>query len=204
MRICHRLLPWAAQLVVSTALVACSTAGPKLAPSLDPASGEMVVALRSAVVFTRAEPGLSPAARDYVYLGPVETNVAGLQALYLWVGLAGTIDRPGLAVAPRLAESLALQVGEQTIELMLQDWHDDMRDSPFDITVPLQQSMRAEVTPEQLQQIAQAQQLSISLIDPSGEARVYRHWSGATAEWHDAPEDAEVGFAVRVRTPLRP
>ncbi len=204
MKILFQLFRIAVATVAPFALLACSASGPRLEPSLDPDSGEMVVALRSAAVFTRAEPGLSPAARDYVYLGPVETNVSGQQNLYLWVGLAGTIDRPGLLADPVTAKALLLQINERSLIVPLQDWHSDSQHSPFDIPVPLQRSMRALVTPKQLQQIARAEQLSVALIDASGEQRPYDHWSGATADWFDAPDDAEVAFQVRVRTPRQP
>ncbi|MGI9326777.1 MAG: hypothetical protein ACR2PZ_16275 [Pseudomonadales bacterium] len=204
MKILLRLFHVALATFTCTALMACAANGPRLEPSLDPNSGEMVVALRSAAVFTRAEPGLSPAARDYVYLGPVETNVSGQQNLYLWVGLAGTIDRPGLLAEPVAAQALLLQLNDNSIIVALQDWHSDSQHSPFDIPVPLQRSMRALVTAEQLQQIARAEQLSLALIDANGEQRPYGHWSGATADWYDAPDDAEVAFQVRVHTPRQP
>ena len=134
----------------------------------------------------------------------METNVSGRQELYLWVGLAGTIDRPGFAVDPVQAQSMRLDIGESAVILPLESWHEDTRNSPYDIPVPLQQSMRAPVTTEQLQQISRAQQLSVVLIDGAGEDRAYSYWNGKSADWQGAEAEAELGFQVRVQTPRGP
>ena len=45
-------------------------------------------------------PRFSHAARDYLYLAPVEANEAGKRKHYLWVGLGTTVDRRWPWAAP--------------------------------------------------------------------------------------------------------
>ncbi|MEM1230891.1 MAG: hypothetical protein AAGI15_10160 [Pseudomonadota bacterium] len=179
----------------------CGVLGPRLDPTLDPVSREMVVALREPVVYVRAEPGLSVSARDYLYLGPVEGNVAGDQRYYLWVGMAGTIDRAGAGLVDDPAYAVALDVDGFSLELPLADWHDDLGQSPFEVRVPLRHSMRATLTSDQLARIARADGVALSLITVAGQARDFAPWRGDWSAWANVADDAAVGFGVEVLRP---
>ncbi len=182
-------------------IAGCGVLGPRLDPALDPVSREMVVALREPVVYVRAEPGLSVSARDYLYLGPVEGNVAGDQRYYLWVGMAGTIDRAGAGLADDPAYAVALDVDGFTLELPLADWHDDLGQSPFEVRVPLRHSMRALLTSDQLERIARADGVDLALITVRGELRDFAPWRGDWSAWASVADDAAVGFGVEVLRP---
>lgn len=187
-----------------TAMVGCSVLGPRTEPSLDPDSGEMVVALRDAVVYVKSEPGLSQSAHDYLYLGPIETNVSGTQGLYLWVGFASTIDRKRDGISEGDFESVTLTVGAEPLNLSLEPWHTDTSNSPFSTNVPLLQSMRARIDPTDFEALAQSEQVTLTLASADGEEHAFKHWNGQWSDWANASSEAEIGFDVRVHTPGRP
>lgn len=185
-------------------LAGCSALGPQTDPSLDPDSGEMVVALREAVVYTKAQPGLSPSAHDYVYLGPVEANASGNQALYLWVGFASTIDRGRSGTHEGQFDAIVFESADREITLPLETWHQDTRDSPYTIKVPLLQSMRARIEPADLEHLAGTGEVELALLASNGLQHSFAHWNGQWSDWQNASDEAEVGFSVRVRTPDNP
>jgi hypothetical protein len=182
-------------------LAGCGALGLRPDPTLDPVSREMVVALREPVVYARREPGLSMSAQDYLYLGPVEGNAAGDQRFYLWVGMAGTIDRAGAQVADEPAYAVQLEADGYQLQLPLADWHDDLGQSPFDVRVPLRHSMRAALTTAQLERIAGAEDVSLSLISADGEQRLFRPWGGDWSAWSAVADEAVFGFGVEVLRP---
>lgn len=189
-------------LAVTVWIVAgCGTLGLRPDPALDPVSREMVVTLREPVIYARREPGLSLSARDYLYLGPVEGNAAGDQKFYLWVGMAGTIDRAGAQVADEPAFAVQLQADGYELQLPLADWHDDLGQSPFDVRVPLRHSMRATLTTAQLERIASAENVALSLISATGEQRAFQPWRGDWSAWSAVADEATVGFGVEVLRP---
>jgi len=67
--------------------------GSRLVERLDTRSGLTFVSEAQAQVFARTESRYSRSARDYVYIGPVETNERGTREYFLWVGIASTLDR---------------------------------------------------------------------------------------------------------------
>ncbi|MFK7916018.1 MAG: hypothetical protein AB8B93_19045 [Pseudomonadales bacterium] len=182
----------------------CSVLGPRTEPSLDPDSGEMVVALREAMVYSKSEPGLSQSAQDFLYLGPVEGNASGTQTLYLWVGFASTIDRGRAGIHEGEFSKLTLTSAQGSLSLPLEDWHADTQDSPFAIKIPLLQSMRARIAAADFEQLAQADQVQLALTGTDGSSYPFTHWDGNWADWRDASSEAEIGFDVRVHTPRRP
>lgn len=178
----------------------CGVLGANQEPSLDPVSEEMVVALREPVVYVRNEPGLSRTARDYLYLGPVEGNVAGDQRFYLWVGIAGTIDRAFAQVADLPAYALFLKADGYQLELPLSDWHDDLEQSPYNVRVPLRHSMRAALTTAQLERVAAAEGVALTVVAADGRERDFEPFSGDWSQWRSVADDAAIGFGVQVRS----
>ena len=182
----------------------CTVLGPSTEPSLDPDSGEMVVALREAVIYQKSEPGLSQSAQDFVYVGPVEGNASGTQTLYLWVGFASTIDRDRAGVSEGKFDTLVLTSDDEAIALPLEAWHEDTRNSPYAIKVPLLQSLRARIQAADFERLAQAEQIKLALTGIDGATYAFTHLRGQWAHWQDASAEAEIGFDIRVHTPERP
>jgi hypothetical protein len=101
----------------------CSGGGRPL-EQLDERSGITIVRGGEPLVFARTEPRYSRSARDYVYLGPVETNRQGVREYYLWVGIATTLDRGFLAPEAGTPNTLYVEVGGEPMELPLKPWHE--------------------------------------------------------------------------------
>ena len=78
-------------------LAACQHGGVVSRERLDEKSGVTIIADTLPIVFARTETRFSRSGRDYLYLGPVETNRQGLREYYLWVGVASTLDRGYIA-----------------------------------------------------------------------------------------------------------
>jgi hypothetical protein len=68
----------------------CAAESP-LTSALD-SKGRTEVRATTVIALARPAPRFSEAARDYLYLAPVEVNEMGLRRHYLWLGLATTID----------------------------------------------------------------------------------------------------------------
>lgn len=195
-----------ALLVLSAACTGCQVLGRSNDQSLvavnyplpDQVTTEVVVNLRKPVVFYRADLALSSVARDYMYLGPVETDNSGLRELSLWVGLASTIDRDYIREAAPLGDELLLTLDSTTLRLPLIPWIHDAKHSPFPTATPLTLALRAPVSQQQIQQIAMAQNITIELLSPENPPRQYQHWQGEWLAWEAIDQDTQVGFAVRV------
>ena len=167
-------------------------------PLPDQVTTEVVVNLRKPVVFYRADPTLSSVARDYMYLGPVETDNSGVRELSLWIGLASTIDREYIREAAPLGDELLLTLDSTTLRLPLIPWIHDAKHSPFPTTTPLTLALRAPVSQQQIQQIAMAQSVTIELLSPEKPPKHYQHWQGQWLAWQAIEQDTQPGFTVRV------
>jgi len=134
-------------------LSACAGAG-RPVEQLDARSGMTVVRGPEPLVFARTEPRYSRSARDYVYLGPVETNRQGIREYYLWVGIATTLDRAFLGVAAPVPERLFVEIGGEPIELALKPWHEvvatTFTNPVYATAVPVREELVARVTLQQL------------------------------------------------------
>ncbi len=155
---------------------------------LDTASGVTVLSADKAIVFARTESRHSRSARDYVYLGPVETNQQGKRDYYLWVGIATTLDRGFVAPVVSLPETLILDVRGELMELELGRWPDRVPGlqhvEVYKPTVTIQAELVARVTLYQLDLLAAEQLDSIRFADGEGRTRVYWRWD-ARAAWPD-------------------
>lgn len=101
--------------------VGCS-AGGGTREQLDRTTGTTWTMASEPAVFARTDPRFSRAARDYLYIGPVETNVRGLREYFLWVGVATTLDRGFLAPAGMEPTRLTFIVDGEPIDLELGAW----------------------------------------------------------------------------------
>ena len=143
-------------LLVLAAIAGCASDGTPI-ERLDAGTGVTWRAAGRAAVFARTDPRYSRSARDYLYLGPVETNTRGLREYYLWVGIASTLDRGFLAPERPLPVALTLLIGGEPVDLDLQPWPGVVgtaaRLAPYDPPVTPQLQLGARITASLLERI---------------------------------------------------
>jgi hypothetical protein len=171
-----------ASLVVAAVLAGCAGSG--RLEQLDEQSGATIVRGPAVLVYARTEPRYSRSARDYVYLGPVETNRQGVHEYFLWVGIASTIDRGFVAPEAEEPRALYLEVRGEPIELPLRVWHElvptGIKKPMYSTTVPVRAELAARVTLQQLALIGGASPDSVSLATGDSSApRTFVRWDGA-------------------------
>jgi len=148
---------------------------------LDERTGMTLVRGPEPLVFARSEPRYSRSGRDYIYLGPVQTNRQGVREYYLWVGVATTLDRGFLAPQANMPQTLFLDLRGEPIELKLRPWSEVMepgrRRRDYRASVPLVAELAARVTLQQLTLLdaAPLQALRIDL-GAGGAPRAYVRW----------------------------
>ncbi len=179
MRARHKTL--FASLMVAAVLAGCA-AGGRL-EQLDEQSGATIVRGPAVLVYARTEPRYSRSARDYVYLGPVETNRQGAREYFLWIGIASTIDRGFVAPEAEEPRTLYVEVRGEPIELPLRTWHElaptGIKKPMYPTTVPVRAELAARVTLQQLALISGASPASVSLATgDSGTSRAFVRWNG--------------------------
>jgi len=132
------------------------------------------------LVFARTESRYSRSARDYLYLGPVETNRQGIRDYYLWVGIATTLDRGFIAPTVEIPQMLYLNVHGEPIELPLRPWGEMLRDGElaplYETAVDIGTALAARVTLQQLELFAADPLVSITTATTDGETREYFRW----------------------------
>jgi hypothetical protein len=171
-----------ASLILAAVLAGCAGGG--RLEQLDEQSGATIVRGRAVLVYARTEPRYSRSARDYVYLGPVETNRQGVHEYFLWVGIASTIDRGFVAPEAQEPRTLYVEVRGEPIELPLRAWHElvptGIKKPMYSTTVPVRGELAARVTLQQLALIGGASPDSVSLATgDSGAPRTFVRWDGA-------------------------
>jgi hypothetical protein len=165
----------------AAAIVVAACGGHRALSVLDESTGVTLVRGRAPLVFARTEPRYSRSGRDYVYLGPVETNRQGVREYYLWVGVGSTIDRGFLAPEAETPETLYLDLRGEPIELPLKPWREVValggRRSIYDVAVPLRAELAARVTLQQLTLLDTEPITSIRVAaGGSGIPRTYPRW----------------------------
>ena len=173
-------------------LAACQgVGGSSLLERLDERSGVTVVSERQALVFARTETRYSASARDYLYLGPVETNRQGERDYYLWVGIATTLDRGYLAAPLVLPDRLYIAARGELMEFRLRPWPQlapTVRLTPvYRTAVQIQAQLAARVTLHQLALLAAEPLQSLETAAEQGGTRQYFRWdTGQT--WSGFPD----------------
>jgi hypothetical protein len=170
-------------LIAVAELAGCAVGGGRL-EQLDERSGATIVRGPDTLVYARAEPRYSRSARDYVYLGPVETNRQGVREYFLWVGVATTIDRGFYAPEAQEPRTLYVEVRGEPIELPLKPWRELMptgfKKPMYSTTVPIREELAARVTLQQLELIGAASPGSVRLsADEANSPRTFVRWHGA-------------------------
>ena len=132
------------------------------------------------LVFARTESRYSRSARDYLYLGPVETNRQGVRDYYLWVGIATTLDRGFIAPTVEIPQMLYLNVQGEPIELPLRPWGEVLRDGGlaplYETAVDTETALAARVTLQQLELFAAQPLASVATATADGDTREYFRW----------------------------
>jgi hypothetical protein len=147
---------------------------------LDEPSGTTVLAGAEPMVFARTQPQYSGSGRDYLYLGPVETNRQGVREYYVWVGVATTLDRGYLVPTVSEPERVFVDVAGEPMELELRPWHErepSLRDARvYGTPVRLGAELAARVTLNQLQKLASEALEAVRVVDRNGATRAYYRW----------------------------
>jgi hypothetical protein len=170
-------------LLAAATLAACG--GSPVLERLDERAGMTIVRAAEPLVFARTDPGYSRSARDYLYIGPLETNRQGVHEYYLWVGAATTIDRGLIAAAMESPTALYVTIGGEPMEFPLRSMADLLRrtsDAPLYATaIPLQAELGARVTLQQLELIDAAALESIGVASDGSPLRTYVRWESAAS-----------------------
>jgi hypothetical protein len=150
------------------------------AERLDRASGITLRTDSEPLVFARAEVRYSRSTRDYLYLGPVETNRQGIYEYYLWVGVASTLDRGYLAPLADTPGKLFAEVQGEVMEFALEPWA-GREPALSGVTlyrtpVPVREQLAARVTLDQLRLLADADLAAVRVNGGNGDARQYVRW----------------------------
>ena len=133
------------------------------------------------VTLARAAPRFSEAARDYLYVAPVEVNETGTRRHYLWLGLATTIDHAWASAAPNHAETLVVSFDGVPVAIPLASW--DPVPPPFAAPAPIYEVRRAQVTLDQLERLATAASIEVELVTADGARTSFGLWRGQWADW---------------------
>jgi len=171
-------------LLASASLAACS--GTPIVERLDERAGMTLTSAREPLVFARTDPRYSRSARDYLYVGPFETNRQGAREYHLWVGVATTLDRGFVATPEELPQTLYVTVDGEPIELELKPLDEVVRltiEAPIYATaVRLKAAVAARVTLQQLQLLAAAAIDEVTVATPGERSlRTYLLWTGGEA-----------------------
>lgn len=167
---------------------ACASGGGSVTEQFVADTATTLSAAGAARVYARTDIRYSRSGRDYLYLGPVETNRQGLREYFLWVAWGSTVDRGYLA--PRQAPPVALHVMVQgeLMEFELHPWQEIASGSgvqpPYRTPVEPQREFGARVTLNQLELLSAAGSEAVSVHESDGSTRVFRLWDDHEG-WRD-------------------
>jgi hypothetical protein len=145
--------------------------------------GRTWTSLDAAVTLARAAPRFSNAARDYLYVAPVESNNGGTRRHYLWVGLATTVDRAWPWAAPADAVTLLLTLDGTPLALPLTEWETAEGAALYKPAAPVYRVRRASVSLDVLERIAAAREVDAQVVASDGSTARYELWDGRWSDW---------------------
>jgi hypothetical protein len=167
-------------LLLLVALTAGCAAEAPLESTLD-SRGRTEVRATSVVTLARAAPRFSDAARDYLYLAPVEINEMGTRRHYLWLGIASTVDRRWLWAERSEPATLVLVFDGLPVALPLSSW--DTAPPPFAPPTQPHDVRRAPVTLDQLERLATAASIEVRVLTTDGAPESFELWRGRWDDW---------------------
>jgi hypothetical protein len=168
-------------LLAAAWLTACAGGRGGALEWLDERSGVTLARGREPLVFARTETRYSRSARDYLYVGPVETNRQGVKEYYLWVGVATTLDRGFIAPSTGLPQTLVIRIEGEPVELPLAPWADLVRATArtpvYATAVPVKTELAARVTLQQLTLFERQPLAALSVaVEGQSAPRTYVRW----------------------------
>jgi len=193
---------------LAQSLLGCQGAVSLLAAEhLDESTGMTFSSATEPMVFAREAGQYSRSARDYLYLGPLETNRQGTREYFLWVGVATTLDRGYLAPTSEAPDVLYIFVRGELMEFKLIPWSESIP-SPdatrvYGTKVDLQTQYVARVTVDQLELFAASQIDAIQLGRADGPTQRYSLWQTNQSWGNFLRLVAESASPVSVRESVR-
>lgn len=170
------------------ALVISCSAEPTTTSRLD-SSGLTIVTHDDMIMVARLAHKLAAGARDFAYIGPVEINRMGHRDYYFWIGLATTVDRDLVGLAPVNAVALALVVDDEPMIMPLSEWNTSLDVAPYPSTLPIRETLMASTSLDQIHRIAEAESIEIHLIADTDTAVRYQAWQGEWSTWSEFPDE---------------
>lgn len=166
-------------------LAACQSSG-GIVERLDSRSGLTVVTADQLATLARTEARFSRSARDYLYLGPVETNARGTREYFLWIAVASTIDRDYLADSIDVPQILYLSLDGAPVELELHELNEQIPraagSSLYEPVIAPTAVFAARVTQDQIGLIAR-QGVPSARLGRVGESLVQYYAWGDEFDW---------------------
>lgn len=157
----------------------CAADGPL--PSALDSKGRTEVWATSVLTLARPTPRFSEAARDYLYVAPIEVNEMGARRQYLWLGLATTVDHAWLWAERSEPKMLVLVFDGVPVALPLSAW--DVLPAGFATAAPTYEARRARVTLDELERLTTASAVEVHLVAPDGTRESFALWRGDWADW---------------------
>jgi hypothetical protein len=188
----NALLPIAA---AAASLAGCAPQG-ALRSELDD-RGQTWMSFDATVTLARPAPRYSHAARDYLYLAPVETSTNGVRRHYLWVAIGTTVDRAWSDAALPEAATLLLTLDGLPLTLALDEWTASEGERLYSVPAPPYEIRRASVSLDELARIAVAGVIEASLIAGDGSVATYDLWDGQWSEWEGFVAAVDPAGALR-------
>jgi hypothetical protein len=146
-------------------------------------NGRTWLSVDAPVALARPAPRFSRAARDYLYVAPLETSSGGVRRQYLWVGLGTTVDRRWPWAAPPDAVTLLLTLDGTPLALPLEDWDSLQGAALYRPPAPVYDVRRASVTVDEVARIASAKSVEALVVAGDGSVAAYDLWGGRWSEW---------------------
>lgn len=147
---------------------------------IDRSTGMTVLTANAPMVFARTESQYSRSARDYLYLGPMETNRQGTRDYYLWVGVATTLDRGYLAPNSEVPDVIFVDVQGELMEFKLRPLSELVPNLKltllYSTAVNVHSQLAARVTLHQLSLLSMETLESLLVGGPGTNTRLYRRW----------------------------
>jgi hypothetical protein len=145
--------------------------------------GQTWLSLDATVTLARPAPRFSHAARDYLYLAPVENSTNGVRRHYLWIAFGTTVDRAWPWAAPPEAATLLLTLDGLPVVLPLDEWSASEGEALYSVPAPPYEVRRASVSLDELARMTLAQTIEATVISADGSVARYDLWDGRWSDW---------------------
>jgi hypothetical protein len=145
--------------------------------------GQTWLSFDATVTLARPAPRFSHAARDYLYLAPVESSTNGVHRHYLWVALGTTVDRAWPGTTPPEAATLLLMLDGLPLALPLDEWSASEAKALYRVAAPPYEIRRASVSIDELARMTLADTIEASVIAADGSVARYDLWDGRWGDW---------------------